>query len=154
MSFPNTGSNYFLVPKCAPGMSLGMTNGMPVLRPISDRNLSQQWMVVAYWADTQGGGMGLQFTSVDIGYTLARGDQEPNAPTVPSLVMESSDSSAPLLATWNLIPNGDFFAIQNTYETSLNLNVQGDGPYPADTPVLAWSWGGGAPNELWKFVDF
>jgi hypothetical protein len=56
--------------------------------------------------------------------------------------------------TWNLIPNGDFYAVQNAYDTDQNLNVAGDGPYPADTPILTWDWSGGAPNEIWKFVEF
>jgi hypothetical protein len=70
---------------------------------------------------------------------------------VPSLVL-APEPASPVYATWNLLPDGDFFAVQNTNDTSLNLNVAGNGPYPAGTPILAWSWGGGAPNELWRFV--
>ena len=68
--------------------------------------------------------------------------------------------------TWNLCPpttHGPSFgrpasstapygAIQLAEDTSMNLNVQGNGPYVSGTPVLAWSWGGGAENEVWQVV--
>jgi hypothetical protein len=69
-------------------------------------------------------------------------------------------------STWNLCPPvthaGDIFtpptttapygAIQLALDTSMNLNVQGNGPYKSGTPVLAWSWGGGADNEVWQLI--
>ena len=46
----------------------------------------------------------------------------------------------------------DFHAVQWANDTSQNLNVPGNGPYNAGSGLVTWSWGGGAPNEVWKFV--
>ena len=46
----------------------------------------------------------------------------------------------------------DFHAIQWASDATQNLNVPGDGPYNAGRSVVTFSWGGGAPNEIWKFV--
>lgn len=46
----------------------------------------------------------------------------------------------------------DFHAVQWADDTGQNLNIPGNGPYNAGNSVVTWSWGGGAPNEIWKFV--
>jgi hypothetical protein len=53
-------------------------------------------------------------------------------------------------ATWAFKGEG-YGALQLQQNTDMNLNVKGDGPYPSGTGVLAWSWGGGDPNEVWTF---
>lgn len=47
--------------------------------------------------------------------------------------------------------DASYGAIQLQQNTDMNLNVRGNGPYPSGTAVLAWSWGGGEPNEVWTF---
>jgi hypothetical protein len=49
------------------------------------------------------------------------------------------------------IGNG-YYAVQFGPDTDQNLNIPGDGPYPPGTSVVTWSWGGGAPNEIWRFI--
>jgi hypothetical protein len=175
MALPVPGSKYFLVPQCAPDMALGATddNHTLRLRPItqgtqySPGTQWMAWLAVAAQADSATSGMGFEFRVL-----LEKGEPdrifgalvggrnsavylEKTSPD-PSVSFGIYDSDAVLarLATWNVLPNGDFFAIQFGRETSQNLNVAGNGPYPIDTPILSWEWSGGAPNELWKFVPF
>ena len=54
---------------------------------------------------------------------------------------------------WRVVPDHDgWFARQNVEVTGINLNVAGDGPYPAGTLILNYTWSSGAPNEVWKFI--
>lgn len=57
------------------------------------------------------------------------------------------------LALWTIggnFPNN--VAIRPMADSSQNLNVFGDGPYNSGNAVGTWSWGGGAPNEVWSFI--
>jgi hypothetical protein len=150
MGFPIPGNNYFIVPQCAQDMALGYADdvGMSlILRPMSDRSFSQQWNAIAYSGDAGASGMNFQFMSQ--GFLLARANVWNSA-----AVLENGSFPHPEFANWNLLPNGDFFAIQSNATPDQNLNASGDGPYPSGTSVLCWDWAGGAPNELWKFVQF
>jgi hypothetical protein len=46
----------------------------------------------------------------------------------------------------------DFHAVQWAQDISQNLNLLGNGPYNPGMAVGTWSWGGGDPNEVWKFL--
>jgi hypothetical protein len=55
-------------------------------------------------------------------------------------------------STWDVAPGGTALAVRPTLSTSLNLNVEGSGPYQPGNPVIAYDgWGGGQPNEIWTF---
>lgn len=56
--------------------------------------------------------------------------------------------------TWDVASGGKALAVRPTFNSSLNLNVAGAGPYPPGTPVIAYDgWGGGQPNEIWTFTQ-
>lgn len=44
-------------------------------------------------------------------------------------------------------------ALRPYVDDSQNLNVFGNGPYPPGNAVGTWRWGGGAPNEVWWFIN-
>lgn len=46
----------------------------------------------------------------------------------------------------------DFHAVQWANDNGQNLNIPGNGPYTNGSGIVTWSWGGGAGNEIWKFV--
>jgi hypothetical protein len=168
MALPIPNQWYFLVPQCAQDMALGaivVSDTIPgasspdqyyslVLRPMSDRSPFQRFQAYAY-GDAGSSGYGFAFYTdyIQSIYGLAK-----------FVLMYSLDGNSPLVlqdwrnfstaGTWNLIPYGDFYAVQNAYDTDQNLNVAGDGPYPVNTQILTWNWSGGAPNEIWKFVEF
>jgi hypothetical protein len=56
--------------------------------------------------------------------------------------------------TWQLVPQGDgtWGALQLVRNTRQNLNVAGNGPYPAGTQIFSYNWNNGAANELWRLV--
>jgi hypothetical protein len=57
--------------------------------------------------------------------------------------------------TWDVADGGRALAVRPGMSSSLNLNVQGGGPYPVGTPVIAYGgWNGGQPNEIWTFTAF
>lgn len=126
-----------------------------VLRPMTDRHPLQRYWVGSYEnrgttgrqmqfiADFDEPRYGLQkkFIPMFIGYH--------NAP-----IQLQDPHNMSTRGCWNLIPYGDFFCIQNYDDNGQNLNVAGDGPYPANTQIYAYTWSNGASNERWKFVEF
>jgi hypothetical protein len=133
-------------------MSLGWVADImvPVLQPISDRSPSQRWSAnfepnpPIYGNPEASGTLWCENERI-----LILG--ESNAPAI---LEPGSQVAGTEIGMWNLIPYGDFFAFQYSLNPDQNLNVAGVGPYPAGTAILGWDWGGGAPNELWKFVEF
>ena len=56
--------------------------------------------------------------------------------------------------TWDVVPGGNALAVRPTFDSSLNLNVAGSGPYAPGNTVIAWDgWGDGQPNEVWTFKE-
>lgn len=53
---------------------------------------------------------------------------------------------------WRFVPYGSdgWYAVQLVSNIKQNLNVAGDGPYEAGGLIYSYTWGDGAPNELWK----
>ena len=79
-------------------------------------------------------------------YVLARGWWN----KTPSMVNDGPNPGQ----YWRVVPDHDgWFALQNVEVTGLNLNVAGDGPYGPGTLILNYTWSGGQPNEVWKFID-
>jgi|GEM_PF-6233657 len=154
MPLPGPGEAFFLVPQCAQELSLGWYGDdlVPVLRPISDRSPSQRWTgtftLNAPIYDNPAA-TGILWWGYDFDKVLALG--QPNTPAIVKAGVEANGTD---IGSWNLSTFGEFFGFQYFLNTDQNLNVAGDGPYPAGTSILGWSWGGGAPNELWKFVPF
>lgn len=55
--------------------------------------------------------------------------------------------------TWDVANGGNALAVRPTLSSSLNLNVEGAGPYAPGNLVIAYDgWGGGQPNEVWSFA--
>lgn len=56
--------------------------------------------------------------------------------------------------TWRLVPQGDgtWGALQLVRNPKQNLNVAGDGPYPAGTQIFSYNWNNGASNEIWQLI--
>ena len=163
------GKSYFIVPQCAQNMSVGTVgtqddgNSIVGLRPISDRSSSQRWhldpdngVAGPYQFDSDDGAT-LWFVPPIIGGTTTGPDPDYNAPVSLGPILDTPPELWSYSGRqWNVIPgaNPNFFAIQNCWNTAKNLNVAGDGPYPAGTSIMVWDWGGGAPNELWTFIEF
>lgn len=169
MPLPVLRRYYFIVPACNQDMALGGIEGQTtlpngsvmygwgaVLRPITDRHPLQRYGVYSYREDGGVTGLYMQFMAefVEPRYGL----QTKWIPmftgyhNAPISLQDPRNMST--RGCWNLIPHGDFFAIQNYDDNGQNLNVAGDGPYPENTPIYAYGWSGGASNEIWKFVEF
>lgn len=55
--------------------------------------------------------------------------------------------------SWNIFSGStNYGAVQLAQNNDMNLNVQGDGPYPNGTPVLAYGDYDGDANEIWIFT--
>ncbi len=68
------------------------------------------------------------------------------------LQLSSFSGGLPPGSTWDVAPGGAALAVRPTLSTSINLNVEGAGPYKPGNPVIAYDgWGGGQPNEIWTF---
>lgn len=170
------GVPYVVIPQCAQDMCLGWVPWMGYPYP-TEYNLQLQprgpdnpiWYFLnqdqspAGFGDNRYG-ENIAFESVNAVATLPGGESEAstaltfagsNSPVTASLLMLSDSGIIDARQRWNIaVPsntydNPGWWAIQNCADTSQNLNVAGDGPYPAGTGILAWDWGGGAPNEVW-----
>ena len=161
MAFPTVDRWFLLVPQCAQGLCIGVpidgygpiSERPPQLMPIGeDQNFLRVWHVQQDPASAPGMSITLSLNVLVEGFVEVcfLGGCAEGASDTATFLAPGFDYLS--YYHWNLIPNGDFFAIQNCYNTDQNLNVAGDGPYPAGIPILTWDWGGGAPNELWTFV--
>ena len=147
---PVPGRGYFIVPACAPDMSVAIGDRV-VLQLMSRRLPSQKWFMREF--DSFGTGRNVAFYTPPL-MTEHYGIQH-NALAYTGyhnqivVTQDPSDRHC-----WNLRPVGDFFCIQNYSNNDQNLNAAGNGPWPEGTLIYAYDWSGGASNEIWKFVPF
>lgn len=163
MSLPTLNAACYLVPQCAPDLCVTVNaaiklidhfNPPPiVLGPLSDRSARQRWLVTAGSNGSSMFSATFPADEYDDPATITLSLQEGGFTNVIAGFYPNADLAKDLAGSWNLIPYGDYFAMQNVANTDQNLNVAGDGPYAAGGLVLTWDWSGGAPNELWKFVE-
>ena len=105
---------------------------------------SQYWVPVAFINGTSNNGLALLNVKTQL-IIASPGSNQPVTQVSPNAI-------SGLSATWN----ASGAAIQLHADTNQNLNVSGNGPYPAGTPVVSWDWSGGEKNETWNWipVDF
>lgn len=160
-ALPISGKTYFIVPACAPDLSVGafevaepgfggtQYRWKAVLQPMAKRSPAQQWIVYV-------NGHNAQFRSADyirhrgwglVHLSLGRTGDDSRLSTVDPTAPDPNYG-------WNLIPQGDWYCLQSFANYKQNMNVLGDGPYPENTEILTYTWSGGAPNEIWKFIPF
>jgi hypothetical protein len=143
-------SLYILVPQCAQDMCIDLSDGTAKLQPIStgqaisDQNSYQRWVAEI----TQGA---VAFYNAVTGRRLRLGASNASV----EVAWPQQDWAYVPQELWNFAPaaGGQGYALQNVGDPDQNLNVAGDGPYPAGTAILCWSWSGGAPNEVWNALD-
>ena len=110
----------------------------------SDRN--QLWTPIQYF-DNTGAPLGIALVNANTGTAVnASADHGGSAAnTVPLASLNQ-------WSTWTLGSNHDgYYALRPFGVDNLNLNVSGNS-YANGTPVIVYKWGGGNPNEIWKFV--
>lgn len=137
---------YFVTPKCTDpkGNTLYLTAEAvtgTVVVALKNNDPSQLWTPVEYLP----GGYDQGFVLLNPGNKMVIA-----SPTNDYPVKLISDEGIDTRATWAF--EGEVYgALQLQQDITMNLNVEGSGPYHSGTPVLAWEWGGGNPNEVWTF---
>jgi hypothetical protein len=129
---------------------------MPVLVPISKRTPLQRWTALRYPEDEAADRPTFWFRADFV--EPIYGIQQQWVPMFTGNhnadISLQDPRNMSTRSFWNLIAYGDFFCLQNNDDQNQNLNAAGNGPYPENTRVLAYTWSHGSPNEIWKFVEF
>src|ERR1051326_4818788 len=99
----------------------------------------QVWTPIYYFGDTTNG---IVLVNKETARALAASGNN-------ALVYTASLGALDDHSIWTL-GSGPAYAIRPLYNSDMNLNVLGSGPYPPGNPVGVWSWSGGAANETWS----
>jgi hypothetical protein len=116
-------------------------NGQLIINTIKEGDDAQLWQPIAFFQDGRYRGVALVNKKTGLAAVAPHND----AGVMQCQVTELRGQRV----GWNLIGN----AIQLSSNTEMNLNVEGEGPYPPGTPVMVLEWDGGAPNETWNFIN-
>jgi hypothetical protein len=112
--------------------------GVLLLLNANDQDPDQQWSYVFDPA-----------TQASILYNPARNlfAAPTNIETGARVVLHKTDAGFTPATTWQVLGSTNA-AIRPPANTDLNMNALGSS-WPVGTQVGIWSWGGGAPNEVW-----
>jgi hypothetical protein len=102
----------------------------------------QQWEMT--WYDH----WGIAYINKGTGKALGTGAGEPLHQIDPAILNATS------LWTLGSDEGLNYHAIRTLLNDDINLNVAGNGPYFPGSDVIAYDgWGGGKPNEVWRFFQ-
>lgn len=146
---------YVISPGCTgpQGEALALSandDGTITLEDAAEVTIHLVWSLIY---DVQSGNFGMiSLNSVESGTPMMLGLVDTGGGTS-KLQMQSFIGGIGPGMTWDVAAGGPALAVRPTLSTSLNLNVEGAGPYAPGNPVIAYDgWGGGQPNEVWTFT--
>lgn len=141
---------YKITPKCNTELLLTLNldpdNSAVLLKDLEQDKGRQLWTPVEIINGTEDKGYALlnKYANKVIS---ARGEHQ----TLTQISLSEAFESK--VATWRFLPVKEGFGgFQLPANTTMNLNVFGNGPYLSGNPVGIHDWGRGADNELWKLT--
>lgn len=131
-----------ITPLCATDLRVAAVGNNVMI--VSSSDDSTLWCPIAFIGDNTPIGQFILLNKATGKYLGSGGENQPA-----TLVDSPGDA-----AFWNWVnDHSSTGPLQFAANTDMNLNVSGNGPYPAGTPILIWNGWNSDPNELFR-LDF